>query len=253
MLILLIGMGLTLVVTRSSTSATASPDVLYVAPNADCGSGTVILDCYADVQSAVDDAPPGTEVRVASGVYTHTNGHGGSVQALYISKTLTVRGGYAITNWNEPDPHGNPTILNAQAQGRVIYITGNITPTIEGLHITQGNVARLGRSNAARPRLGSSGLEWGSDDPLGTSWGPPRVTRNTLATDTGGGVYVNAAHAILRHNQIYDNVARYGGGIYLLDSSSTISANMVTSNIATIAPCAKRRPARRQHHHGQHQ
>ena len=41
-------------------------------------------------------------------------------------------------------PTTTPTTLDAQRQGRVLYITGDINPTIEGLSITGGNAAGLG-------------------------------------------------------------------------------------------------------------
>ena len=59
-------------------------------------------------------------------------------QVVYISKTVTVRGGYTIDNWTTSDPENNPTTLDAQGLGPVMYITGDISPTIEGLRITGG-------------------------------------------------------------------------------------------------------------------
>lgn len=62
---------------------------------------------------------------------------------VYISKTVTIRGGYTTTNGfaDPPNPDTNPTTLDAQGQGRVLYITGDISLTIEGLRITGGESA----------------------------------------------------------------------------------------------------------------
>jgi hypothetical protein len=61
-------------------------------------------------------------------------------QVVYVSVTLieTVHDDELTTS----DPIANPTTLNAQGQGRVIYITGGINPTIEGLRITGGSTIR---------------------------------------------------------------------------------------------------------------
>jgi hypothetical protein len=64
-------------------------------------------------------------------------------QVVYISKTITLRGGYTTTNWTTSDPEANPTTLDAQGQGRVFYITGDISPTIEGLRIVAGCRERI--------------------------------------------------------------------------------------------------------------
>lgn len=57
---------------------------------------------------------------------------GNVTQVLYLDKSLTIRGGYRTTAWKTPDPVANPTILDAQGQGRAAYITGPISPTLGG-------------------------------------------------------------------------------------------------------------------------
>jgi hypothetical protein len=82
---------------------------------------------------------PGDEILVAAGTYTGVNvcprndfiTIGVVTQVVYISKTVTTRGGYTTTNWTTPYPITQPTTLDAQGQGRVLYITGDISPTIE--------------------------------------------------------------------------------------------------------------------------
>jgi len=119
---------------------------------------------------------------------------------VYISKTITIRGGYTTTNWTTPDPEANPTTLNAQGRGRVLYITGNISPTIEGLCITNGDATGLGGG-------------WSS-------------------TDSGGGIYAITTTATIRDNQVFSNTANCGGGLFLLYSDATLSGNTIASNIA---------------------
>ncbi|MDY7078903.1 MAG: hypothetical protein SXV54_18470, partial [Chloroflexota bacterium] len=179
---------LSLILTIPDRSVLAAPDsILYVAPNGDCGAG--VPDCYANVQAAVDVAVPGDEIRVSAGIYTHTNTYGNLVQSVYISKTITIQGGYTTTNWTTPDPLTYRATLDALGQGRVIYITGDVSPTIRGLYITGGRAVELG-----------SGLE-------------DRV---------GGGVCVITASARIEENVIISNTALFGGGLYLSQSEAVI-------------------------------
>ncbi|GAG35654.1 unnamed protein product, partial [marine sediment metagenome] len=91
------------------------------------------------IQYAVDQALPGEEIRVAQGTYTGVSARSGMTQVVYISKTVTIRGGYTPANWTTPNPDANLTTVDAQSMGRVLVISGTITPHIEGLRITGGN------------------------------------------------------------------------------------------------------------------
>jgi hypothetical protein len=157
---------------------------------------------YTNVQAAVDAANPGDTIKVATGVYTGVQMRGGVTQTVYLSKTVTIQGGYATTNWITPNPEANPTTLDAQGQGRVLYITGSISPTIAGLRITGGNAAGL---------LGSA--QWNYD--------------------AGGGVYVYTATATINACRVFSNASAMGGGLYLRSSSATLQNSHVTSNTAT--------------------
>ena len=165
------------------------------------GCGSEVSPCRT-VQYAVDQAQAGEEIRVATGVYTDVHFRGGITQVVYINKTVAVRGGYTVSNWEHSDPEANPTTLDAQGRGRVLYITGDISPTIEGLRITGGNA-------------------FGS------------------ASNIGGGIYIYEARAIISGCQVFNNTARsakfgftYGGGVCLQRSDSTLMGNTIISNSA---------------------
>ena len=146
-------LALMLLLTTTTKPVFADPGELYVAPGGNCGG---VSPCYENVQAAVDAATPGDTIKVATGTYTdlhvrprnESNGWitptGTVTQVVYISKTVTVRGGYTTTNWTTPYPITQPTTLDAQGQGRVLYITGDISSTIEGLRITGGDAAGCG-------------------------------------------------------------------------------------------------------------
>jgi hypothetical protein len=50
------------------------------------------------MQYAVDQVSDGDEIRVAAGIYTGISARADVTQVVYISKTVTVRGGYTTTN-----------------------------------------------------------------------------------------------------------------------------------------------------------
>ena len=214
-LVLLIGLLLAMSAARPPDVALAQgPTTRYVAPaptgndsGNDCTNSST--PC-ATVQHAVDVADPGDEIRVTTGTYTGVQGRpvpagypappasGTITQVVYISKTATIRGGYTTAFTDPPGPEANPTTLDAQEQGRVLYITGDVSPTIEGLHITGGNAAGLGGS------------------PSG---------------DSGGGVLVTSATITMSNNQVFSNTATFGGGLFLYDSANaTLISNTISNN-----------------------
>ena len=69
-------------------------------------------------------------------------------QMVYLDKPLTIQGGYTTSNWITPEPAVNLTILDAQGQGRVFYVSLEGFPTIAGLRITGGNATNQGRGDA---------------------------------------------------------------------------------------------------------
>jgi len=165
-----------------------------------CPSGCT----YSSVQSAVDAASDGAIIKVATGIYTGVNTYDGLAQVVYISKTVIIQGGFTTANWTTSSPEVNLTTLDAQGQGRVIYITGDNQPTIEGLRITGGEAQGLGGIPAQE--------EW----------------------DLGGGVYVITATAEIRNNQVFSNTCSsflsHGGGIALVYSDAIISGNTFRFN-----------------------
>jgi uncharacterized repeat protein (TIGR01451 family) len=167
-------------------------------------------DCdYSVIQNAADAAGDGDIIKVATGVYAGVNvrpappGYPGPsmiTQVVYISKSVTLRGGYDTAFSEPPDPVTNLTTLDAQGQGRVLVIGGAISPTIGGLRITGGDATGLG----------------------GGRW----------SYDAGGGMYSIDATTTFKNNQVVGNIARYGGGLALWYSEAWLNGNTIISNTA---------------------
>jgi parallel beta-helix repeat protein len=77
-----------------------------------------------------------------------------------------------------------------------LYITGEVSPTVDGLRITGGSAVDPGHASQ------------------------------------GGGVFVVSATATLRNNWVFSNTASSSGGLYLWDSVATLDGNIITFNTA---------------------
>lgn len=189
----------------------------YVAADGDCGTHT---PCYTTLQAAVDAADDGDELLVAAGDYTGVNDLNGTSQLVYLAKSLTIRGGYHPQTW-ERDPALNPTILNAQGQGHVLFVTGAITPTIDGFHMTNGSAGNGGGVYVVTATVTLSHNE------IYSNWAEGR----------GGGVYLKNSAAVIANNHIYTNTvgaAGRGGGLALADSPATVDGNLIEDNSAFV-------------------
>jgi len=231
-LALALGLGLTLgllwLLGSQHSMVLADPGILYVAPGGDCGG---VTPCYATVQAAVDAASAGDEIRVAAGTYAGTQTAvvtvGGNpytyTQVVVITKSLTLQGGYSPADWYTPDPTANPTIIDAERQGRGVSIVGtyNVHPevTVDGFTVTGGDYTGLG-------------------NPAGVA---NRVCRGR-GCDCGGGLYAYNSTLILRNSVITDNVASsnygQGGGIYLWVVSPSGSPASRIENTTVISNSA---------------
>ena len=215
--ILVAGLALTLALVGFSQPIQAeipSDSLASAAPMAElhvCPTGCT----YNSLQAAINNANPNDIIKMAAGVYTDvhdfhiwSNANYTLTQIACITKSLTIAGGYTGSNWTTPDPIANPTILDADGQGRVVHIYDDtdtwITVTLRGLQISGGDVMAGGAYN----------------------------------TTFGGGIYARKTHLIVEDSQIYDNLAlntgSYGGGIYLQTGSATLSNTLLTHNQVSV-------------------
>ncbi len=197
----------------------------------------------ASLQRAVDQAANGDEIRIAAGTYSAVSQRLGFTQTAYITKNLVLRGGYTTSNWALANPSANPTILNAQGQGRVIYVAGGVVKLV-GLRLTGGasgansgggawNEAYLTVEDCdVYSNSGSGGAGIGSNGTLTVT--RSRIYTNTVGGTGGAGILVQDGTAVIEDNTIYNNGqvgAGSGGGIQVSKGTVLIQRNRIYNNV----------------------
>ena len=209
-----LGLGLTLALLaglQTAQAAPATPD-RFVTPT---GGGDCSQASPCALQTALGLAVNGDTIYVAGGVYTGTGS-----EVIAVTQSITLAGGWdgATGGRVVRDPAAYPTTLDGEWARRVVYISGNITPTLDGFIVTRGNATGLLTGCPGNP------------------------------DGCGGGVFVISAHPLIVNNTITNNVAAitttgnptvaigFGGGLYLNDATrAVISGNLIISNVASLA------------------
>jgi hypothetical protein len=176
----------------------------------------------------VDISQAGDEIRIAAGTYTDVHvrprrdvtATGSVTQVVYLEKGVTLRGGYSA-DFSVWDPEQYPTTLDAQQQGRVVYITGAISPVIEGLRLVHGRAE------------GSSGEIGGGLYAITAAVTLRNATVYSNYATYGGGIGIEQGKAMLSANEIIDNLGVEGIGAYLLETEATVTENAFLSNEGT--------------------
>ena len=230
-----LGLGLALttfllmVLSQIPDVAHASPDILYVAP--DC---TGISDCYTSIQDAVNAAHDGDTIYIAGGTYTSTG-----AAVITITKSITLYGGWDGTTATPPvrDPNTYPTTLDGENARRAVYITGTVTPTLEGLTLQYGDASGLG-GDPVLPGADFGGAVYANN-------ASPVITDCRILSSTagfGGGLALYYGAPTMGNSAVLSNTASQdvsgvirgvGGGIFLYHSPATIVSNMVMGNVAS--------------------
>jgi hypothetical protein len=282
---------------RPAQSAPSTGTLRYVAK----GGVDASNDCLtsgspcATIQRAVDISSPNDEIRVATGTYSDTHVKpkadvsttGTVTQVVYITQSLSIRGGFTTTNWSTQNINANPTILDGGNSARVLYVTGHVTPTVEGFQIKRGDAFQqrgvtdfqdfdagsgiyvitasltlsasvVSNNNPAHPPFAGGGMYvyYGRATLISDTF------QSNVAVSSGGGLYAAYAHSIISnslflsnsvtggdgggiygvqssydssisYSSIISNSAQRGGGIYLYDDDTPLTANLIMSNTAS--------------------
>ncbi len=196
----IISLAILLLVLLGALSVTGPPT--FAIPAAElhvCPPGPLTCD-YTTIQAAVDAANAGDVIKVSAGTYAGVQTIDMHTQHLFINKPLTVAGGYNPSDWENANPALYPTILDAQASGRVVYVDGGHTVTLAGLKLTMGDAA------------GQGGGEWDED--------------------AGGGLYADGGTIVANDCWFSANTARAGGGAYIKNGDLSLTGSRFTNNRA---------------------
>ncbi len=186
-----------------------------------CTAGPPTCD-YDNVQDAVDAAANSDIIKIAAGIYTGINNNAGLGQLVYLNKSVTLQGGYTTAFVDPPDPTNNPTILDANGAGRVIFISDVSDATIAGLHLTGGYNNNLDANGAGLAVLNSTII-------VRDSW----IYSNTATYNWGGGVYIaNSSFSLLNNTIINNQAINIGGGITLEQSNGWVVSNTIQNNMS---------------------
>jgi uncharacterized repeat protein (TIGR01451 family) len=217
----------------------------YVAPGGNDSGNNCANNANpcATIQHAVDVADPDDIIKIATGVYTSVT----MPEVVYISKSLTLQGGYLPAFTEPPEPVANPTTLDAQGQGGVLNITGNISVTIAGLRLTgAGDGGSFGSGVSvftATVTLSNNDIFSNSASLAGGVFldhSRATLINNSILSNTaevdGGGLFLLDSEATFSNNQIGNNSAGHtGGGVYLYEGSATFENNLITGNSSGVA------------------
>lgn len=221
--------------------------VLYVrVDGTDAGNGcTELMMPCATIQHAVDVAAAGAEIWVAEGVYNGVQARQAVTQHVYVSQSVTIRGGYGTTFASPPNPAANPTILDAAGLGRVMVVAEGINVTLVGLHLVNGDAGRLnGGGLVARQAtvviVNTSFLNNRAEFGGGLYGLQAQVTlqhsdfSGNQARLGGGAVRLYGGTAVLENSTFATNTAGlHGGGLYLSAGQATLTNNRVEANDVT--------------------
>lgn len=231
--------GLLLLLGGTPQVAHADPGTLFVKTD---GTG---LDCSkanpCDLQTALAKATDGDTVYVGDGTYTTT---GGAV--IIVNESITLYGGWDGNPGNGliVQPTVYTTTLDGENARQVVYITGTVSPRLDGFTLQNGRAAS-GSGGAvyaynaspviANCRILSSTAEYGGG--LAFWYGAPTLNNSEVAGNAasaaGGGVYMLRSAATFEANTILGNRAEWAGGLEIAGSGPfTMTNNIVARNSA---------------------
>ncbi len=220
---LVLGLGLTLVLLAGlQVQAKPAATNFFVKP-AGSGTGcTQVIPCALHI--ALSQAANGDTIYIASGSYTGKGTH--DIPVITVTHSITLYGGWSGSPIGPPitrDPARFPSVLDGEGMRRVVHISGDITPTLDGFTIANGN---------------ATGLVTDCEE--------------YKPDGCGGGIFIRDAHPIIANNIISNNVAAittfgsptgttgYGGGLYLENAArAIISGNLIINNVASLAYCGQ--------------
>ncbi len=210
-------------------------------------TGTVYASGDASaLWEAVADAVSGDTIK-AAGRCVGTQLVNGDLQVLYLDKDLILSGGFTPGDWSVSDPIANPTILEAEGNGRVIFVTEHVHIALEGFALEQGieeigggiynrGVLTVSRSiiqeNQARTAGGGIYNAQGEITLFESV-----VANNTIESGVGGGITNDAGTLRIINSQLVNNTTLEmgvwrdrGSGLYNFSGTLNLTNTMISHN-----------------------
>ena len=183
---------------------------------------------FTTIQAAVDAAQPGDLIKVAAAMYTEAKLVNATQYNLYITKTVTIRGGYTCADFTNQNPSANVTTIRPfTAQQSVVSIfgefgtTSQVAPTIDGFTITGGGGGNHGGGISMRD----------SDSTISNN-----IITGNIGYLLGGGIWVQRGVPRIQYNRIQNNTAdaqgafAQGGGIGMEGAGGSVLSNIIANN-----------------------
>ncbi|MEE4186136.1 MAG: right-handed parallel beta-helix repeat-containing protein [Gammaproteobacteria bacterium] len=205
----------------------AAQSILFVDRDASgANTGDSWTDAYTDLQSALDDATPGDEIWVASGVYV-PGGRG--VQSTFeLRSGVGLYGGFVgnETSRGARDWEANPTVLSGDIDDDDTSkdSTGVVT---DAAGIVGLNTYQVVRALGVTEMAVLDGFFITAGNAISRAFVPPCLA------DCGGGLYSEESMLTVSNVTFSGNAAlRYGGGMYNYRSNPTLTNVTFSGNSA---------------------
>ena len=186
---------------------------------------------FTTIQAAVDNAQPGDIIKVAAATYIESKMVSGTPYNLYITKTLSILGGYTCADFTNQNPFANATTIRpSTSMESVVSIfgvfgtTSQVAPTIDGFIISGGGGGNHGGGISMRD----------SDATISNN-----IITGNIGYLLGGGIYVQRGTPRIQYNRIQNNTAdgqgnfALGGGIEMETAAGLVRSNIIANNTFT--------------------
>jgi parallel beta-helix repeat protein len=254
--------GLILILANVSAANARGGSTLFVSEGGtDAGDCSNSFSPCGSLQYAIDQAEPGYEIRLSEGSYTGVHSRpapagydGPSVitQVAYISKSLTIAGGYS-NDFSTNNPEVFISIIDAEANGRAL-VAFDVNLQLGGIVLLDGDALGLAGGNLSLDAGGLMFLDNVTADISkvrfqdgsavsgggayatqtdGTWTDTAWINNTTVGVGDGGGLHLRESDDLMIEDSLFsDNFGHSGGGLYIYHSEVVIRGNTFINNEA---------------------
>jgi hypothetical protein len=230
------------------TLAVATSGVIYVDKNAGgSGDGTSWSNAITSVSQAIATAGPCSEIWVAQGTYTQTNGHGAGV-SLQLRSGIQIFGGFIGTESmrHDRDWVTNATVLHAGPEAGIFDNNGFSQPVdasciVDGFTLMGAGAGTVAFNNTMASPIIQNCVFQENHFALLNRYSSPRIIDCVFSNNVGGGATKNELSSPWFENVVFANNRNsnaMGGAVYNVSSSPSFIACSFTANHASSGGAA---------------